>query len=64
MEIVPKTLAENAGFDAIDKAIELKNKHETNKNAGLNAYTGEIADMLKLGVVEPLRVRFRHFIGN
>ena len=63
MEIVPKTLAENAGFDAIDKTIELKNKHETKKNAGLNAYTGEIADMLKLGVVEPLRVKIQAILS-
>ena len=63
MEIVPKTLAENAGFDAIDKAIELKNKHGTNKNMGLNAYTGEITDMLKLGVVEPLRVKIQAILS-
>ncbi|MFZ3148539.1 MAG: thermosome subunit alpha [Methanothrix sp.] len=63
MEIVPKTLAENAGFDAIDKAIELKNKHGTNMNMGLNAYTGEIEDMLKLGVVEPLRVKIQALLS-
>lgn len=59
MEIVPKTLAENAGFDAIDKIVELKNAHEKNKNAGLNAYTGEIMDMYKLGVVDPTRVKIQ-----
>ncbi|MCK9440140.1 MAG: TCP-1/cpn60 chaperonin family protein [Methanothrix sp.] len=63
MEIVPKTLAENAGFDAIDKAIELKNKHGTNTNMGLNAYTGEIQDMLKMGVVEPLRVKIQALLS-
>jgi len=63
MEIVPKTLAENAGFDAIDKAIELKNRHGTNKNMGLNAYTGEIQDMLELGVVEPLRVKIQAILS-
>ena len=57
MEIIPKTLAENAGFNAIDKLVELKNKHETDKNAGLNAYTGQVDDMFKMGVVEPLRVK-------
>ncbi len=59
VEIVPKTLAENAGFDSIDKLVELKSKHEKNKNAGLNAYTGEVTDMLSLGVVEPLRVKLQ-----
>jgi thermosome len=59
LEIIPKTLAENAGFDAIDKVAELKNKHEKNKNAGLNAYSGEVVDMYALGVVEPLRVKIQ-----
>jgi thermosome len=63
MEIVPKTLAENAGFDAIDKLVELKNRHETNKNTGLNAYTGEITDMYLLGVVEPLRVKIQAILS-
>ncbi len=63
MEIMPKTLAENAGFDAIDKTIELKNRHGTNKNMGLNAYTGEIQDMLELGVVEPLRVKIQAILS-
>jgi thermosome len=63
VEIVPKTLAENAGFDAIDKAIDLKNRHEKNKNAGLNAYTGEVQDMLKQGVVEPLRVKIQAILS-
>ncbi len=59
LEIIPKTLAENAGFNAVDKVAELKNKHETNKNAGLNAYSGEVVDMYSLGVVEPLRVKIQ-----
>ena len=63
VEIVPKTLAENAGFDAIDKAIELKNMHGKNKNTGLNAYTGEIQDMLEMGVVEPLRVKIQALVS-
>ncbi len=63
VEIVPKTLAENAGFDAIDKTIELKNMHGMNKNTGLNAYTGEIQDMLQMGVVEPLRVKIQALLS-
>ncbi|NMB84987.1 MAG: thermosome subunit [Methanothrix sp.] len=57
LEVIPKTLADNAGFDAIDKLAELKNRHEKDKNAGFNSYTGEIGDMYALGVVEPLRVK-------
>jgi thermosome len=63
LEIVPKTLAENAGFDAIDKTVELKNMHEANKNAGLDAYTGEAVDMLNVGVVEPLRVKIQAILS-
>ena len=59
LEIVPKTLAENAGYDAIDKAVELKSQHEKNRNSGIDAYSGEIKDMLKQGVVEPLRVKIQ-----
>ncbi len=51
MEIVPKTLAENAGFDAIDKVVELKSRHSSNKNIGLNGLLpGETVDMYELGV--------------
>jgi len=57
MEIIPKALAENAGFSSIDKLVSLKSSHERNKNAGLDAYTGEIVDMRKMGVVEPLKVK-------
>ena len=59
LEIVPKTLAENAGYDAIDKAVELKSQHEKNRNAGIDAYSGEVKDMLAQGVVEPLRVKIQ-----
>lgn len=59
LEIIPKTLAENAGFNSIDKTVELKSSHEKNKNAGLNAYTGQVEDMYELGVVEPLRVKIQ-----
>ena len=60
---MPKTLAENSGFNAIDKIAELKNRHETDKNAGLNAYTGEVMDMYSLGVVEPLRVKIQAILS-
>jgi chaperonin GroEL (HSP60 family) len=63
MEIVPKALAENAGFDAIDKVAELKSRHSSNKNIGLNGYTGETVDMYELGVVEPLRVKVQAILS-
>ncbi|MCL2509661.1 MAG: TCP-1/cpn60 chaperonin family protein [Methanomassiliicoccaceae archaeon] len=61
MEIIPWTLAENAGLDSIDSIIKLKNAHEKNKKDGkyfgLNLDSGEAVNMLKLNVVEPLRVK-------
>jgi len=60
MEIIPWTIAENAGIDSIDAIIKLKNAHDKEKNGkyfGLDLSTGEAADMLKLNVIEPLRVK-------
>ena len=58
LEVIPRTLAENAGLDPIDMMVELKSQHEKgNKNAGLDVYTGDVIEMMDKGVVEPLRVK-------
>ncbi|MDR0309678.1 MAG: TCP-1/cpn60 chaperonin family protein [Candidatus Methanoplasma sp.] len=60
MEIIPWTLAENAGIDSIDSIIKLKNAHEKKKDGkyyGLDLSTGEAVDMRKQNVVEPLKVK-------
>lgn len=58
MEVIPKTLAENAGLDQIDTLVALRSAHEKGmKTAGLDMDTGKPVDMLSLGVVEPLRVK-------
>ncbi|MGA8378390.1 MAG: thermosome subunit alpha [Methanoregula sp.] len=55
-ETIPRTLAENSGYNSIDKLVALKNAHaKGKKTAGLNVYNGEIIDMLGEGVLEPLR---------
>jgi archaeal chaperonin len=55
-ESIPRALAENSGFNPIDKLVELKNVHSKGKkNAGLNVYEGTVIDMLAEGVIEPLR---------
>lgn len=57
-EIIPTTLAENSGFDTVDKVIDLRQAHATgNKYAGLDVFTGKVVDMKKQGVVEPKRVK-------
>jgi len=58
MEVIPKTLAENAGLDQIDSLVSLRSQHEKGvKTSGLDMDTGKPVDMLNLGVVEPLRVK-------
>lgn len=58
LEIIPRTLAENAGLDPIDKLVELRSQHERGmKTAGLNVYTGDVVDMWEEGVVEPVRIK-------
>ncbi len=64
VEIIPRTLAENAGLDFINTLIDLRKAHKKgNKYAGVNVFTGEIANMKKMNVLEPLRVG-RQAIGS
>lgn len=57
MEIVPKTLAENAGLDSIDSLVDLRAAHEKSIYMGLDVFKGEVRDMYKAGVIEPHRVK-------
>ncbi|MBU2559485.1 thermosome subunit, partial [archaeon] len=58
MEVIPKTLAENAGLDPIDSLIALRAAHEKGeKSAGIDLASGKAVDMYQLGVIEPLAVR-------
>ncbi len=58
VEVIPRALAENAGLDPIDMLVALRSAHEAgNKNAGLDVFKGEPTDMLKAGVIEPLRIK-------
>jgi thermosome len=58
MEVIPKTLAENGGYDQLDILVDLRAKHEkpAGKWFGVQVFTGKTADMLKENVLEPLRV--------
>jgi len=58
LEIIPRTLAESAGKDAIELLVEAKSKHESgNTGYGINVFEGKIDDMDKLGVVEPTKIK-------
>ena len=59
LEIVPKTLAENAGLEPIDVMVEIKAAHEKPDgfSYGVDVFTGKIVNMLEKGVIEPLIVK-------
>ncbi len=58
MEIIPRTLAENAGLDPIDIIAELRSVHEKNMHThGVDVFKGKIVDMWEKGVVEPLKIK-------
>jgi len=57
LEVVPKTLAENAGMDSIDTLVDLRAAHEKSIYMGLEVFKGEVRDMYRAGVIEPHRVK-------
>jgi thermosome len=59
LEAIPVAIAQNAGIDPIDILVELRSKHQSAQNVwfGVNISTGKTSDMLKMNVVEPLRVK-------
>jgi len=57
-DVIPKTLAENAGLDPIDVLTELKSSHDKGQKwAGINVFTGKVMDAWKNGVIEPLKIK-------
>ncbi|PTD94668.1 thermosome subunit [archaeon SCG-AAA382B04] len=58
LELISRTLAENAGLDPIDTLVDLRSMHESgDMAAGLDVFSGEVIDIWDAGVVEPLRVK-------
>lgn len=58
MEIIPRTLVENAGLDPIDTMTELKAAHsKKQKWAGIDVFSGKVMDAWKRGVIEPLKIK-------
>ncbi len=58
LEIIPKTLVENAGYNPVDLIVELRSKHESESgnSYGINIDSGKPDNMENLGVIEPLMV--------
>ncbi len=60
LEVIPRTLAENAGLDPIDIITELKARHDKNETTtglDISKASGEITDTLKKGIIEPLEIK-------
>jgi thermosome len=57
MEIIPKTLSQNAGLDPIDIMLKIRSEHKKgNKYAGINVLEKKVDNMLKNNVIEPIRL--------
>ena len=61
MEIIPKALTENGGFDPIDVLAELRSAHDkgTGKYMGINVFTGKVENSFDDGVIEPMVVKIQ-----
>jgi chaperonin GroEL (HSP60 family) len=59
MEIIPRTLAENAGLDILDTMVAMKSAHALKDGAymGVNVFGEGVIDMMVDGVVEPTVVK-------
>ena len=60
IEIIPRSLAENAGLDVVNTLVELRNSHSQRnpkRTSGIDVFTGKIVNMQSRRVMEPLRVK-------
>lgn len=61
-EVIPRTLAENAGLDPIDILTELKARHDSNEiivglNLSATVTGGKICNTVAEGIIEPLEIK-------
>ncbi len=58
LEVIPRSLAENAGLDPIDILVALRVAHDSGKTtAGVDVFSGKVIDMWEVGVIEPLKIK-------
>jgi chaperonin GroEL (HSP60 family) len=59
MEVIPRSLSENAGLEPIDTLVSLRSAHdkEDGKFMGVNVFTGKIQNSIDNGVIEPIVVK-------
>lgn len=57
LQIIPSTLAENAGLNPIATVTELRNRHAKGEHTtGINVRKGSITNILEENVIQPLLV--------
>ncbi|MDP6906561.1 MAG: thermosome subunit beta [Candidatus Thalassarchaeaceae archaeon] len=57
LEVIPRTLAENAGLDPVNTIIDVRKAHAEGKSTyGVNVFEGGVMDMHAANVLEPVRV--------
>lgn len=63
LEVVPRTLVQNCGANAIRTLTKLRAKHATGGNMtwGVDGETGDVVDMNKLKIWEPLAVKLQTY---
>ena len=62
LEVIPYTLAENAGLNPMNIVTELRNHHANGDvNHGINVRKGSLTNMLEENVVQPLQVSLSAF---
>jgi archaeal chaperonin len=58
LEIIPLTIAENAGMDPINTMVTLRAKHSQGKKwTGIDARNTRVADMFSIDIIEPVAVK-------
>jgi thermosome len=59
VEVIPRTLAENAGLEPIDVLVDLRSAHEKEdgKYKGVNVFTGKTQNSIDNGIIEPIVVK-------
>ena len=59
IEVVPRTLVENAGHDVLDSTVALRAAHEKEGGPymGVDVYSGDVVDMRERGILDPAKVK-------
>ncbi len=62
LEMIPRTLAENSGLEPVEILTDLRAKHEKGQHSyGVEVFSGKVQDMIKAGVIEPIKVKEQVF---